>query len=119
MNGDGYLDILSGQYYQGKISWFQSSKDGFLPRVFIDQEGYVEGKPYEMNKEPWSPEALTYWNYTSADFADFKGDGLLDLWVGGTDGFRVDLNIGSIEKPSFGVCIYLHHPDSLSITVKD
>ncbi|TKG89389.1 hypothetical protein EYV94_25530 [Puteibacter caeruleilacunae] len=109
MDGDGYLDILSGQYNPGKISWWRGSEKGFQPRQFIDQEGYVDGKRYAQDRESWSPEAWAYWNYTSADFADFNGDGLLDLFVGGTDGFRVALNVGTKEKPKFGVRKYLHH----------
>lgn len=119
MNGDGYLDILSGQYNPGKISWWKGSEKGFLPRVFIDQEGYVEGARLTHDDAPWDPKANSYWNYTSADFADFNGDDLLDLFVGGSDGFRVALNIGTKEEPRFGLRKYLHHVDGSVLKVTD
>ena len=112
-DGDGYLDILSGQYNPGAISLWRGSKEGFLPRVFVEQEGYSDqtmrlgaGKTPPSSE---SPESLDYWNYTSADFADFDRDGLLDLFVGGTGGPRVALNIGTKENPKFGPRKYLYH----------
>lgn len=117
MNGDGHLDIVSGQYNPGKISWWKGSEKGFLPRVFIDQEGYVEGARLSHDDAPWDPKANSYWNYTSADFADFNGDGLLDLFVGGSDGFRVALNEGSKETPRFGLRKYLHHVDGSILNI--
>jgi hypothetical protein len=117
MDGDGHLDILSGQYNPGKISWWRGSEKGFLPRVFIDQEGYVEGARLTHGDVPWDPKANSYWNYTSADFADFNGDGLLDLFVGGSDGFRVALNEGTKAKPKFGLRKYLHHVDGSILNV--
>ena len=109
MDGDGHLDLLSGQYNPGLISMWRGSKDGFQPREFIPQEGYVENARLTHDDAPWNPKANTYWNYTSADFADFNGDGLLDLFVGGSDGFRVALNVGTKEKPAFGLRTYLYH----------
>ncbi|NOU59328.1 FG-GAP-like repeat-containing protein [Marinifilum caeruleilacunae] len=119
MDGDGHLDILSGQYNPGKISWWRGSDKGFLPRVFIDQEGYVEGARLTHDDPSWDPKANSYWNYTSADFADFNGDGLLDLFVGGSDGFRVALNKGTKVKPKFGLRKYLHHVDGSILKVND
>lgn len=102
LDGDGFTDILSGQYNPGLISWWRGSKDGYMPRQFVEQEGYVEGKIY-TSPDKTSPESNDYWNYTSANFADFNGDGLLDLFVGGGGGLRVALNVGTKEKPKFGL----------------
>mgnify|MGYP005761328403 CR=1 FL=1 len=116
LDQDGYLDILSGQYNPGQISWWRGSKDGFLPRVFIEQEGYDEKAVLSDGKGD-DPNTLAYWNYTSAHFADYNGDGLLDLFVGGSGGLRVALNVGTKEKPKFGLRQYLLHTDGSRLTI--
>lgn len=113
---DGYPDIVSGQYNPGLISWWRGSKDGFHPRVFIEQEGYTEGSRYNQG-EGDDPTSFSYWNYTSVDFADFDGDGLIDMFVGGSGGLRVALNIGTKEKPKFGIRRYLLHTDGTKLAI--
>ncbi|MBS7197724.1 MAG: VCBS repeat-containing protein [Bacteroidales bacterium] len=110
VDGDGYLDIVSGQYQPGIVSWWRGCERGFLPRQEIEQLGYQEGK--ESPTDPyWSPTSLWYWNYSSARLADFNGDGLLDLFVAGTGGYRVALNVGTREEPKFGRREFLFHTD--------
>lgn len=110
LDGDGYDDIISGQYNPGQISWWRGSEKGFLPRQFIEQQYYEEGKN-GYGFMSWSPTSNTYWNFTTARFADFDGDGLPDLFVAGSGGYRVALNKGTREHPVIGLREYLFHTD--------
>ena len=116
LDQDGYVDIVSGQYFPGLVSWWRGSKDGFLPRQFIEQEGYA-GEGNGDNGPGDDPASHSYWNYTSVDFADFDGDGLLDMFVGGSGGLRVALNTGTKEKPRFGNRNYLYHVDGTRLGI--
>lgn len=114
LNGDGILDIVSGQYYPGVITWWKGTKEGFECGKEIPQLGYQAGKRFVNigGDEPdWSMEAWLYWNYTSARFADFNGDGLLDLFVAGCGGYRCALNIGTKDEPKFGRREFLFQTD--------
>lgn len=116
MDGDGYLDMLSGQYNPGLISLWKGSKDGFMPRVFVEQEG-SQNEKMGMGANPISPTCTLYWNYTSAGFADYDGDGLVDLFVGGSAGPRVALNEGTKEHPKFGLRKYLYMVDGNVLSI--
>ena len=114
VNGDGMPDIISGQYYPGVITWWKGTIDGFEPGKEIPQLGYQTGKHYSGvgGDEPdWSVEAHNYWNYSSARLADFNGDGLPDLFVAGSGGYRVALNIGTKDEPQFGRREFLYQTD--------
>ena len=114
ITGDGRIDMLSGEYNPGRVGLWQGSDKGFLPLQYVGQEGYKD-PPYR-SMDNTSPESNNYWNYTSAGFADYNGDGLLDLFVGGTGGLRVALNEGTKEKPKFGLRKYLRFTDNTILT---
>ena len=100
ITGDGIDDMLTGSYNPGIISMWEGTAEGFKPVVEVEQDGdprkYVNGLPLTDKA------SLDYWNYSSANFADFNGDGLYDLFVAGSGGLRVALNIGTKTKPKFG-----------------
>lgn len=118
---DGYTDMLTGQYFPGKVSWWKGSKDGFEPKKNIQQLGYKQNDKYSLSSDisQLDTNAHAYWNYTSASFADFNGDGLEDLFVGGFGELRVALNTGTKELPVFGLRKYLLDLNDLPIAVVD
>ncbi len=117
ITGDGRLDMLSGQYNPGLISLWRGTDKGFAPREYVPQEGYVDGKRPAGDENPESPENGLYWNYTSAGFGDYNGDGLIDLFVGGSAGLRMALNEGTKENPRFGLRKYLYSVDGNVLSV--
>ncbi|WEK33524.1 MAG: FG-GAP-like repeat-containing protein [Candidatus Pseudobacter hemicellulosilyticus] len=119
LNNDGIPDLLSGQYNPGKINWWPGAKAGFASRRFVDQEGYAEGARLQTNADQLSPDALMYWNYSSAGFADMNGDGLVDMVVGGASisELRVALNTGTADQPKFGLRKNLLGIDGLPLSV--
>ena len=100
LTGDGYEDLVTGSYNPGKVIMWEGSKAGFKSMVEVEQLGYVNKTIYNLPAS--NINSTDYWNYTSADFADFNGDGLYDLFVAGGGGLRCALNIGNANKPKFG-----------------
>ncbi|MGN0283171.1 MAG: FG-GAP-like repeat-containing protein [Prevotella sp.] len=115
ITGDGRLDMLSGEYCPGRVGLWRGTDKGFAPLQYVEQEGYRD-KEYP-SQDDTSPESLNYWNYTSANFVDFNGDGLVDLLVGGCGGMRVALNEGTKENPRFGLRKYLRFTDNSVLTI--
>ncbi|MDE0440910.1 MAG: FG-GAP-like repeat-containing protein [Gammaproteobacteria bacterium] len=107
LDDDGHVDMITGQYHPGEVTWFQGTGDGFLPGETLPQEGdpNSNGQPAFGNYEgePGDIGTFHYWVYTSASFGDFDDDGDYDLIVGGGDGLRISENIGSPRRPSFAM----------------
>lgn len=119
LNNDGFTDLLTGQYNPGLISVWYGSEKGFLPHQFVDQLGYSPDMRLVLfNHNDQDPLNNLYWNYTSAAFADFNGDGLNDLFVGGSGSeLRVALNTGTNENPKFGLRKHLLDVYGLPLSV--
>lgn len=102
LDGDGYEDMLSGTYHPGAVYWWRGSKDGFLPVKEVPQEGYTTKTDSRLPES--DPKSFGYWVFTSVAFADYNGDGLQDLFIGGSHGpIRVALNVGTLKEPKFGL----------------
>ena len=117
INGDGIKDLLTGSYNPGIINMWEGTSDGFKPRTEVDQLG--DPKKYIMGLPFTDISSLNYWNYTSVNFADFNNDGLFDLFVSGSGGLRVALNIGTKTKPKFGYRELLLDPEGNPLILLD
>ncbi len=107
LDADGHLDMITGQYHPGDVTWFRGSENGFEPGVKLPQEGdpASNGNPAFGNYEgePGDIGTFEYWVYSTATFGDLDDDGDYDLIVGGSGGLRVSENIGDAKNPVFGV----------------
>ncbi|MXW54580.1 MAG: hypothetical protein F4X44_12360 [Gammaproteobacteria bacterium] len=106
LNDDGYVDMITGQYHPGEVTWFRGSADGFLPGIKLQQEGDPSSNWSSLmgGDEPPKDEIVTfdYWVYSSAAMGDFDDDGDYDLIFGGGGGLRMSENIGTPKSPKFG-----------------
>ena len=105
LDDDGHLDMITGRYHPGEVTWFRGSADGFLPGIKLPQEGDPEsdGNPmFGYDGKPGDIGSFDYWVYSSASFGDLDDDGDYDLVVGGLAGLRMSENIGGPKQPSFG-----------------
>ena len=103
LNNDGFIDLLTGQYTPGYITWFKGSEKGFLPGIKLE-EGYDPSIAWnEVNHSLpiTDPKGTRYWTYSSVAFGDFDSDGDQDMIIGG-EALRVCENIGTKSAPKFG-----------------
>ena len=123
LDDDGHLDMITGQYHPGDVTWFRGTGDGFLPGETLPQEGdpSSNGQPMFGNYEgePGDIGTFHYWVYTSASFGDFDDDGDHDLVVGGSGGLRISENIGSPRRPSFAMRELLLTVDGAPLRILD
>ena len=101
LNNDGFMDLLSGQYSPGYITWFHGSENGFLPGEELEEVYKVRASKNAHSLSFMNPDGRNYWQYSAADFGDFDDDGNQDMIVGG-GALRLAKNIGSKFKPLFG-----------------
>lgn len=105
LNADGRLDIITGQYHPGEVTWYRGAERGFLPGVKLPQEGDPEADANpawgDYKGEPGDIGTFHYWVYSSASMGDFDDDGDYDLVFGGSGGLRISENIGGRNSPSF------------------
>ena len=125
LNDDGLMDIISGQYHPGDVTWFRGTRRGFAPGRKLEQEGDPWSainnftlQNNDVNPNDVNPiETFGYWAYSSANFGDLDGDGDHDMINGGHD-ITVAENTGDKENPGFGRRVPLMQTDGKPLTVK-
>jgi hypothetical protein len=89
LNGDGMMDVVSGEYAPGEVRWFEGSRAGFKPARIVPEE---KADPKDMNR--WM---------STVHFTDWDGDRDLDMVTGSVMGkVFLNLNQGTRTQPRFG-----------------
>lgn len=99
LNTDGHVDIITGSFL-GQVTCYYGSIDGFESPVDLEQKDFPKLGEISATNNAMDPKSSLYWSYSSADFVDVDGDGLLDLITGGA-ALRVSRNIGTKSNPVF------------------
>lgn len=111
LNGDGIPDLYSGTFTTGDVYWFEGNPNqGFQQGRKLKQQGQP-GAPKQSKNKVNDPSDTNYWNYSAVSFGDFRGNGLLDMIVGGHAGLRISKNTGTKTEPEFGLRELLLTPD--------
>jgi hypothetical protein len=88
LNGDGILDVITGEYAPGNILFFAGTKDGFRAPIVIAEKDVIDSVQN------------TDFTMAAACALDWDGDGDQDLVVGSTSG-KVLLNLNEGTKTEF------------------
>jgi hypothetical protein len=92
LNGDGILDVTSGQYTPGIVTFFEGTPTGFRKGVPIEEVGIDPRGKQDMKT-----------TMATANFVDWDGDGDYDMIVGNVLGeVFVNINQGTPKQFKFG-----------------
>lgn len=98
LNGDGRLDVISGRYSPGIVTFFEGSENGFLAGRTIEEiDETQDGDGFSMLRA-----------MATANFTDWDGDGDYDMILGNVKGaVFLNLNRGTSTHFDFGMRVPL------------
>ncbi len=97
LNGDGILDVMSGRYMPGDVTFFKGTKDGFAAGEKIEEQAN-EKKAADVNGK--RPRVDVSRMMATTNFIDWDQDGDIDMVLGNVKG-AVFLNINAGTKTNF------------------
>jgi hypothetical protein len=100
LNGDGFDDVISGQYSPAVINLWMGSKEGFDKGSLLPEAGFQYATDIEaIDSQDANKTAMM----ATANFADWDSDGDYDMIVGDvTGGISLSINEGTTKEPKFG-----------------
>lgn len=91
IDNDNCNDLVSGQYLS-EIFLFKGIGNG---------KGVLPAKKIQQTTDYTIRENLNEGLFMNATFGDYNGDGLLDVFTGGSKGLMCAINVGTKENPIF------------------